>query len=144
MDGTEPLFPGQTLWAVIDGKRIDDGIEILKTLVKLYPNAAKFVPKDKEAKIWSMIIDFGKNSYLKAFEDIFKMQKDNAAINAQYTQEQFDYLTNEALPGLEALTGQLDGHIDGEPFICKGNQPTLADFYLFPVFRLWDVIDRKC
>jgi hypothetical protein len=44
---------------------------------------------------------------------------------------------NEALPELESITGQLDGHIDGDVYICKGPQPTLADFYLFTVFRMW-------
>lgn len=53
-------------------------------------------------------------------------------------------MNDEALPKLEGLTGQLDGHLDGDFYICKGGQPTVADFYLFTVFRLYQVLDKKC
>lgn len=67
-----PANPDQKLWAIIDDKRIDDCIDLLKLLCQLYPSAAKFCPKEKEAKIWSLI-DFGKNIYIRAFEEIFKV-----------------------------------------------------------------------
>jgi hypothetical protein len=40
-----PANPDQKLWAVIDDKRFDDCMSLLKFLVSTYPSASKFLPK---------------------------------------------------------------------------------------------------